>query len=151
VIENVRIKAVRIRCSKRRKSSQVISPNLHSSIIRNTFYIILYLIIYHCKYLTILNKLPLMPNKVSKSDNLLQKEAELADIIKEKKKTKRNLKSNKTRIKNDRSKIADLQREMDITMHSHEKILFDLQSELLECLKNAKLSKKIAEDENLAK
>jgi len=56
-----------------------------------------------------------MPNKVSKSDNLLQKEAELADIIKEKKKTKRNLKSNKTRIKNDRSKIADLQREMDIT------------------------------------
>ena len=88
-----------------------------------------------------------MSNKIVKSSILLQKETELKALEKRYKKVIRNLKSNKTRLKNDKAKIAEIQREMALVMQEQQLQLVALQAELLEAVKKVKNSKKVPKED----
>ncbi len=88
-----------------------------------------------------------MSKKVAKGNILLQKEAELQDLLKEYKKISRNLKSNKTRLKNDREKAADIQRKVGGVLDEHHRKLYQLRDELIEAAEKVRKSKKVSKQE----
>ncbi len=88
-----------------------------------------------------------MSKEIAKGNVILQKEEELKKLVAEYKKTERNLKSNKTRLKNDREKIAVIQRKISFALQTHQEKIMDLQDELVRVTEKAKKSKKISKED----
>jgi len=84
-----------------------------------------------------------MSKEIVKGNALIQKEGELEKLVAEYKKTSRNLKSNKTRLRNDRERIAVIQRKVSIALQTHQEKIMDLQNELVRVAEKAKKSRKI--------
>lgn len=88
-----------------------------------------------------------MSKEIAKGNIILQKEEELKQLQVEYKKVSRNLKSNKTRLRNDREKLATVQREMAAALQDQQEKIMALQEELIKAAKKAKKSKKIRKEE----
>ncbi len=90
-----------------------------------------------------------MAKEITKSSELLRQEAELEELRKEYKKVRKNLKSNTTRLNNDRKRIAEIQMEVAKEVGPLQMKMMEFQEQYLEKMEKMRASKKVPKREKI--